>query len=155
ETRDFAFLSLVNFNPVYSLGSGTAIGDGVIRQAAALGDFPVVDMSWETVTTANLGFDALMFQNKLSLTMEYYSRYTNGILQAINIPQVIGALSQPVINLANVDNRGFEMQAVYQDRIGQVGYSASANLTTVRNRVSNLYRGTPTGGNYGRIEEEH
>ncbi|WP_162417553.1 SusC/RagA family TonB-linked outer membrane protein [Cyclobacterium roseum] len=154
ETRDFAFLSLVNFNPVYSLGSGgAAIGDGNIQSAAALGDFPIVDMSWETVTTTNIGIDALLFSNRLSLTVEYYQRYTDGILQAINIPQVIGALSQPVVNLANVDNRGFELQGSFQDQVGPFSYSIGANLTTVRNRVSNLYQGRPSGGNSNRIEE--
>ncbi|WP_178371489.1 SusC/RagA family TonB-linked outer membrane protein [Cyclobacterium lianum] len=154
ETRDFAFLSLVNFNPVYALGSGgNAIGDGTIQSAAALGDFPIVDMSWETVTTTNIGLDAMLLSNRLSMTVEYYQRYTDGILQAINIPQVIGALSQPVVNLANVDNRGFEFQGNFQDQIGDFTYSVGANLTTVRNRVSNLYQGRPSGGNSNRIEE--
>lgn len=153
ETRPFAFLSLVNFNPVYHLGTGaTGVGDGIRYQAMALGDFPIMDMSWETVTTTNIGLDMLLLDNKLTLTVEYYDRFTDGILQAINIPQVIGALSQPVINLANVSNRGFEMQAGYNDRIGQVGYTINANLTTVRNRVSNLYRNRPVGGNTNRIE---
>tara|TARA_R110000868_G_scaffold385705_1_gene653696 strand:- start:1692 stop:5159 length:3468 start_codon:yes stop_codon:yes gene_type:complete len=154
ETRDFAYLSLVNFNPVYALGSGgSAVGDGLIQSAAALGDFPIVDMSWETVTTSNIGIDALLFNNRLSLTMEYYQRYTDGILQTINIPQVIGALSQPVVNLANVDNRGFELQGSFENNLGPFNYSIGANLTTVRNRVSNLYQGRPSGGNYDRIEE--
>lgn len=154
ETRDFAFLSLVNFSPVYSLGSGgEQAGDGTIRSAAALGDFPIADMSWETVATTNIGIDAILLNNKLSLTVEYYQRYTDGILQAIDIPLVVGALTQPVVNLANVDNRGFELQVGFQDKIGELGYTASANLTTVRNRVSNLYKGRPSGGNQNRIDE--
>ncbi|MCK5369452.1 MAG: hypothetical protein KAQ62_12905, partial [Cyclobacteriaceae bacterium] len=101
ETRDFAFLSLVNFNPKYALGSNDVNpGEGNIVPAAALGDFPIVDMSWETVTTQNIGFDALFWKNKISLTAEYYFRETEGILQAIEIPKVIGALTQPVVNLA-------------------------------------------------------
>lgn len=153
ETRAFAFLSLVNFNPVYHLGVGaTGVGDGIRYPAMALGDFPILDMSWETVTTRNLGVDMLMLDNKLSLTVEYYDRFTDGILQAINIPQVIGALTQPVVNLASISNRGFEMQVGYQDRIGELGYNVAANLTTVRNRVSNLYRNQPQGGNTNRIE---
>lgn len=152
ETRDFAFLSIVNMNPKAAFG-GDGSGDGFIYPAAALGDFPVTDMSWETVTTYSLGFDMTAFNNKLSLTAEYYSRKTEGILQAISIPAVIGALTTPVINLAKVDNRGVEFDIGYQDKIGEVGYSISTNLTTVRNRVSDMYNGIPSTSGNIRIED--
>lgn len=153
ETRDFAFLSLVNFNPKYSLGEGAIPGDGVIVPAAALGDFPIKDMSWETSTTINFGFDGVFLANKLSLTAEYYNRITEGILQEIDIPLVIGASSKPVINLATVENSGFEFVTEYKNTIGPIGYSVSANLTTVKNMVKDLYRNRPSGGDNDRIEE--
>lgn len=153
ETKDYAFLSLVNFNPKYALGSGgDADGDGSLNAAAALGDFPIIDMSWETVTTTNFGFDAIFLDNKLSLTAEYYNRLTDGILQSISIPLVIGALNNPVVNLAKVENSGMEFQVGYNDRIGDLGFSASFNLTTVNNVVKELYLGRPQGGTL-RIEE--
>ncbi|MDR2495943.1 MAG: TonB-dependent receptor [Tannerellaceae bacterium] len=152
ETRDYAFLSMVNLNPKAAFGtSGEIVGDGTIYPAAALGDFPVKDMSWETVTTFSAGFDMVALNNRLNFSAEYYSRQTNGILQAIVIPWTIGALNSPVVNLAKVTNRGVEFQAEYNDRIGQVEITASANLTTVRNRVSDLYRNQPSGGDL-RIE---
>jgi TonB-linked SusC/RagA family outer membrane protein len=155
ETRDYAFLSLVNMNPKASFGtSGTlGVGNGTIYPASALGDFPIEDMSWETVTTSNFGFDAILLDNKMTLTAEYYNRFTDGILQTINIPKVIGALNKPVVNLAQVVNQGFEFQASYTDKLGELGYNVTANFTTVKNEVKKLYNGLPsTNGNY-RIEE--
>lgn len=153
ETQDYAFLSMVNFNPKYSLGeSGEATGEGNINAAAALGDFPIVDMSWETVTTSNIGFDAILLDNKMSFTAEYYNRLTDGILQTINIPMVIGALNDPVVNLAKVENNGLEFEVGYNDQFGEVGFNGSFNLTTVKNVVKELYRGRPQGGTL-RIEE--
>jgi TonB-dependent starch-binding outer membrane protein SusC len=67
ETRDYAFLSVVNYNPKYALGTGALPGDGTINAAAVLGDFPIKDMSWETVTSTSLGVDAILFDNKLAL----------------------------------------------------------------------------------------
>ena len=145
ETRDYAFLSVVNFNPKAAFGTDQVAGDGTIYPAAVLGDFPVTDMSWETVTTFSAGFDLIALQNKLNITAEYYSRNTDGILQGIVIPWTVGALNNPVVNLAKVNNRGFELQAGYNDRFGDIGFNASVNLTTVRNRVSNLYRDQPQG----------
>ena len=153
ETADYAFLSLVNFNPKYSLGDGgEAVGDGDINAAAALGDFPIVDMSWETVTTSNIGFDAILLDNKMTITAEYYNRLTDGILQTINIPMVVGALNDPVVNLAKVENSGLEFQVGYNDRFGELGFNGSFNLTTVKNEVKELYLGRPQGGTL-RIEE--
>jgi TonB-linked SusC/RagA family outer membrane protein len=152
ETRDFAFLSIVNFNPKAGFGSN-AEGDGTIYPAAVLGDFPVVDMSWETVSTFSAGFDLMAWQNKLNFTAEFYNRNTDGILQGIVIPWTIGSLNSPVVNLAKVNNRGFEFQAGYNDRFGDIGVNASANFTTVRNRVSDLFRNQPqSGGTDLRIE---
>lgn len=155
ETRDYAFLSLVNMNPKASFGtSGTlGVGNGTIYPASALGDFPIADMSWETVTTSNFGFDAILLDNKMTFTAEYYNRFTDGILQTISIPKVIGALSSPVINLAQVENEGFEFQASYNDRIGEFGYSVTANFTTVKNEVKKLYNGQPSNNGNLRIEQ--
>lgn len=151
ETRDFAYLSLVNFNPKYILGSTGDPGAGNIISAAALGDFPIIDMTWETVTTQNIGFDALLWKNKINFTAEYYSRETEGILQAIEIPKVIGALNNPVVNLATVENKGVELVLGYNDNFGDLGFSANFNFTTVDNNVTKLYRNLPQGGE-SRIE---
>lgn len=152
ETRDYAFLSLLNVNPKAAFGNG-GDGNGTIYSAGALGDFPIKDMSWETVTTLSLGFDLTALSNRLSFTGEYYSRKTDGILQQINIPLVVGALSKPVINLAEVSNKGMELQGSYNDKVGDVGFNVSANLTTVKNRVNSLYRGTPSTTGNLRIED--
>lgn len=153
ETRDYAYLSVVNYNPKYALGTGPLPGDGVINAAAVLGDFPIKDMSWETVNSTSFAIDAILLENRLSFTAEYYYRLTDGILQTISIPLVIGALNNPVVNLAEVENKGFEFQLGYNDKIGKVGYNASVNLTKVSNNVKSLYRGLPSTNGNARIEE--
>ncbi len=153
ETRDYAFLSLVNMNPKTAFGNLGEPGEGNIYPASALGDFPIEDMSWETVTTTNVGFDAIMLENRLAFTAEYYHRLTEGILQTISIPLVIGALSNPVVNLAEVQNSGFEFQANYANNFRGISYNVSANLTTVKNVVNRLYEGQPSTSGNLRIEE--
>lgn len=151
ETRSYAYLSLVNTNPKAAFGS-IGNGNGNIYQAIALGDLPIQDMSWETVTTYSLGFDMVSLGNKLNATVEYYNRKTDGILQTINVPLVVGILNNPVVNLAQVYNSGFEFSIGYNDRFGKVGFNASVNLTTVKNRVENMYNGKPTQNGNHRIE---
>lgn len=151
ETGSFAYLSLLNTNPVYSLGSTT--GSGTLTAASALSNFPVVDLSWETVNTSNLGFDAILLDNKLAFTAEYYFRHTEGILQEIDIPLVVGVTDNPTVNLAEVNNSGFEFQVNYSNKIGPIDYNVSVNLTTVKNEVKSLYLDKPSTDSYMRIEE--
>ncbi len=65
----------------------------------------------------------------------------------------LGHPDNPVVNLAEVENKGFEFQVGYNDKIGKVGYNASVNLTTVNNNVLSLYRGLPSTSGNSRIEE--
>lgn len=146
ETKPFNYLALVNQTvPRYALGS-TTTGDGVLNSGAFISSFPVTNTTWETVTTSNIGFDALLMNSKLSVTAEYYKRETEGILQSIPISQLIGALSNPDVNLATVENSGFELQLGYNDRFGELGVSANFNFTTVKNRVTKLYNDRPLYG---------
>jgi hypothetical protein len=119
--------------------------------AAALGDFPILDLSWETVTTTNIGFDAWLWNNRVSFTAEYYFRETEGILQSIEIPLVIGALNRPVVNLATVENKGFEFVLGVNERFGDLKFNTNINFTTVDNKVTQLYKNLPQGGT-SRIE---
>ena len=154
ETRPFAFLSTVNRNPSYTfgVGSGAFPSAGIKYRGAVLGDFPTVDLTWETATTVNIGFDALLFDNKLNATFEYYDRTTDGILQAISIPAVVGVISDPVFNIAEVKNSGIELNLGYNGSIGQFRYNIGGNITTVNNEVLKLNDDQPIGGDQGRIE---
>lgn len=155
ETREYAFLSKVEMAPKAAFGANNSlgVGNGTIYQASALENFPIENMSWETVTTSNFGFDAILLKNKFSITAEYYNRLTEGILQTISIPKVIGAISNPVVNLAEVSNQGFEFQIGYNDQKGDFTYGINANLTTVKNEVKKLYNGQPSTNGNQRIEE--
>jgi len=153
ETRPYSYLSVVNLNPKASFGTSTVPGDGILYDAAALGDFPVIDLTWETVNTSNFGFDAILLDNRLSLTAEYYYRFTDGILQTYNLTKVVGALADPKTNLAQVENKGFEFLVGYNRNFGKLGFKTTFNLTTVSNKVLKLAYGNPvTSGDY-RIEE--
>ncbi|MEM9834197.1 MAG: TonB-dependent receptor, partial [Bacteroidota bacterium] len=137
----------------YALGSGNGNAAGTTITAVRLPDFPVDDLTWETATTLSVGFDAMLFNNRFTLTAEYYSRNTEGILQGVDLPASVGNEITPVFNIATVRNRGFEFQAGYNNTIGPIQYSLSANLTTVDNEVLEVFEDQPFGGEQNRIEE--
>ncbi|MEM7654742.1 MAG: TonB-dependent receptor [Bacteroidota bacterium] len=150
ETRPYAFLSLISLNPRFPTGPGPI---GTNNEGAFLPDFPVINLSWETSTTTSIGFDGVFFNNSLNVTAEYYSRFTEGILQAVALPMVVGNTQAPVFNIASVRNSGFEFVLGYNFKLGDVSLDLGGNLTTVKNEVVELANGDPVGGNFNRIEE--
>jgi TonB-dependent starch-binding outer membrane protein SusC len=148
EVRDFAFLSQVNTNLKSAFGVNTneAPGNGIIGDAAALLNFPTPNLSWEIVTTSNIGFDSEFLDGRIRFTAEYYNRITDGILQEFPIPALVGFIGNPVLNLAKVSNRGFEFEGNLSEKIGAVNFNLGFNFTTVRNRVERLFNDIPVGG---------
>jgi TonB-linked SusC/RagA family outer membrane protein len=153
ETASFAFLSRVSTSPDYATGSGTGNGIGNVRFGVALPDFPVVDLSWEVASTTNIGFDGVFLNNRITATVEYYSRLTSGILQGSQLPASVGNQNQPILNIASVRNSGVELQIGYNGKIGEdFTFNIGGNLTTVKNRAVSVFRDQPFGGEGNRIE---
>ena len=163
ETKSFAYLSLISRNPHYSFGSTAALANplGLFYYGAALPDYPNRDLSWEKTSTTNIGFDANLF-TALDLSVEYYSKMTDGILQDSRLPGSVGTgnpggvnpppSNQPIANIAQVSNKGIELSIGYRGAVGDLKYYINGNLTTVKNEVLKMYEDTPMGGEYGRIE---
>ena len=99
------------------------------------------DIKWEESEMTNVGLDANLFSNRLQLTAEYYYKNQDGMLLQLEQYHFMGrqqeSARQPV-NLGRIINRGFEFNASYRKMEGDFNYSASANLTTIKNKVMEL-----------------
>ena len=95
-------------------------------------------LSWETVALADFGLDVDLFDNKLSVTADYYIKNTKDILLGYNVPAETGIWTKPVMNLAKVRNTGFELAATYRNKIGDLSYSVSGNIATNNNEIVTL-----------------
>ncbi|WP_211211975.1 SusC/RagA family TonB-linked outer membrane protein [Flexithrix dorotheae] len=151
ETRAFAYLSSVNTYPQYSFGSIAGNAEGTTRNGSFLPDFPTTELSWETTTTTNVGFDGIALNNKLTFTVEWFERQTSDILQEVELSPSVGVKTAPILNLAKVRNRGWEFQVGWSDNIGDFSYSIGGNFTTVNNEVLEVWRDQPFFGNGGRV----
>lgn len=93
-------------------------------------------IKWETTTITNIGLDLLLLKSRLSLSAEYYDKITSNILTKIPIPLVMGNFLPPWQNIAEMENRGFELQLTYLGNIGKdFSYNIGGNLSTVNNKV--------------------
>ena len=151
-TGGFAYLSQVNMTPDYPIGSGNGDPFGTQVQGSRLPNFANKTLSWETLETTNIGFDAV-FIDKVNFTFEYYRKFNRDIIQSVPLPPNTGIEFVADLNIATVRNTGVEFEVGYNDRFGQVGFNASANFTTVKNRVVDLFQDQPTTAAGGRVEE--
>lgn len=123
-------ISPYQFTPIMSVNSsGTYILDGESKTTYITSPGLVSrNFTWEKVTTFNVGFDFYAFKNRLTATFDWFDRRTTGMLAAgIEIPKVVGT-SAPLQNVANMKNRGWELNVTWRDKIGAVDYHIGFNL---------------------------
>jgi len=139
----YAFLSRVSGAiSTYRWGSGNGDPIGNLSLGSVVGDFPNPALSWEVSTTTNIGFDALMLNNKINLTFEWYNRVTSGILQTVDLPHSVGT-NNPLFNVGEMENKGVDIMLGYNTRIRDFNFNLSGNISFVRNQVTRLYHGQP------------
>ena len=97
------------------------------------------DLKWETSDQIDVGLDARMFGDRLTIGMDWYKKNTNDLLVSIAPVPEIGVKSTTV-NAGDVLNTGFEMELGWMDDIGDFSYSINANIATLHNEVLELHR---------------
>lgn len=112
-----------NGNPIY-YPSIASLSSSVINYVVE-GDKPTAvkqpgvvakNLTWETVSTVNVGFDMSLFRNKFMFSFDKYTRYTNDMLtRSKELPAVFGA-TEPKTNAADLKTKGWEITASYRDR---------------------------------------
>lgn len=136
-TGGWAYLSVAGVvPPSYNLGEVNSNSIGI-----AYTNFPNQDLTWEKLHSANIGFDATLFNHSFSVTVDYYHKVTKGIIQSVSLLPSTGISVPAELNIADVLNRGFEFQLGYNKSFGEIGFSASANFTTQHNEVLKLADG--------------
>lgn len=98
------------------------------------------NLTWETSEQYDLGLDMEMFNNRLSLSMDYFDKRTFNLIQPqpMNWPSTMG-VDAMLVNLGEVRNRGFELSIGWNDRINKnFSYFVTGNFSYLKNWVSDI-----------------
>ena len=110
------------------------------------------NLSWETSYTANVAVEFGLFDQRLTGTVEYFSRDSKDLLQDVPISMVTG-FSSTLKNIGEINNQGFEIDLqgdIIRNR--NVTWSLGLNASFVNSKVTKLYDNKdiiwkdPTGG---------
>ena len=128
---DFAYVSTIGGGRNYVFGNnGVVIGYSPNAPSNP-------DLKWEQTTQTNIGFDATLFKN-FSLTFDVYEKKTTGMLLQVQLPMYIGANGQPWGNIADMQNKGVELELGYHAQVEGVKVDLKANGSYLQDKVTYL-----------------
>ena len=110
------------------------------------------DLTWETTTQTNIGIDASLFNNRVTVTLDGYIKKTTDLLVNVQLPPSSGTPEQ-TLNVGSMENKGFEFQVSTKNFVGDFNWTTDLNFSLNRNKVTSLGAATKTlnfGGVYER-----
>lgn len=127
--RDYAYTS--------TLGT-VATGLSGISQLTRNVANPYVE--WETTKYANAGLDGAFFNWRLSFSVDFYNRRTDGLLMQIPLPLYSGtaigwspgSLEAPYVNVGTVNNKGFDFR-ISSTNVQSRNFTWKTDVTFSRN----------------------
>jgi TonB-linked SusC/RagA family outer membrane protein len=95
------------------------------------------DLKWETTAQFDVGVDLALWNNRVTLTADYYRKKTRDLLLNITLPLTSGYAST-LKNIGQVSNTGWELGVSTINVDKQVRWTTSFNLSGNRNKVLSL-----------------
>ena len=97
------------------------------------------DLTWETSTSYNVGFDFAMLDNRLNGTIEYFGRKSSDMLYFKPVAGSNG-YSQIPMNIGSMTNSGIELDLNYDIiKNKNINWSVNFNATSVKNKINELH----------------
>ena len=141
---DFAYTTMTTLGNTsnYYFGQAAAMAYG--SKANRLAN---EDLKWEESEQTDLGLDFGFWNNKLTFSVDYYIKKTNGMIIEMPIPSYVGE-ARPLANVGDMENSGVEFELGYRWNVSDVHFAVKGNASYLKNKLKNL--GNETGFlNYG------
>ncbi len=113
-----------------------------IGNLATLGYIPASvanpNLRWETTKQLDLGFELGMWNNRVSLTFDYFKKTTEDLLQNIQIP-IQSGFGGALVNFGSIENEGIEFAIdAYPIRSNNFSWNTAFNFTSYKTKVIEL-----------------
>ncbi len=126
---------------LYTLGNeGYHFGfPSAFSQGLTVGVTPNPNMTWEVLTSSNIGLDGSLWNNRLGFTIDVFRQSRSNILatRSLAVPVYTG-LKLPNENIGVVENKGIELSLSTNHTIGAVRYHISGNMGYAKNKIIDI-----------------
>ena len=99
------------------------------------------ELMWETSRQFDVGLDLSFFNSSLDFVVDYFVKNIDNMLMQEPQPTTLGLISYPYANVGSMKNEGWEFGINYRKGFGDWFLTASANISTYRNKVKSLGNG--------------
>jgi TonB-linked SusC/RagA family outer membrane protein len=127
DIGNYPYQSTYSFGSNYyynSLSTGVQIS-GLVNE----------NLTWETTTSTNAGFDINIENGLFSMSFDYYNKLTTDIIRPGQVMATTG-LDAPIINSGTMKNSGFELIMGHNKQINaKFNYWINGNLSINKNEV--------------------
>ena len=120
----------------YSINAKYAF-DGKVTSGYYQSSYKINTITWEKATTWGVGVDLGFLDNKITASVDYYNRLTDGILISVDAPYEF-ALGSYLDNVGQMRNQGVEMSLNYNDKFGEVTVGAGLNVAYNKNKIESM-----------------
>ena len=137
------------YQSVYTLGSDqNYVFGGVYTTGASITTYVDPNLKWEKTRTSDIGIETGFFQNRLTFNATYYYRKTTDVLYkpSASYSSIFG-LNLSQVNTGAVENKGWEFEIGYRDKVGSFNYWVNGNFSIIKNKVLTLGMGNVTQAN--------
>ena len=117
----------------YVLGGSNA----EVIKGAAPKSMPNPELHWEKTAQVNVGFDASLFSNRLTLGLDLYNSNTYDLLLNVPVPMTTGYNTR-LENIGKVNNKGVEFNIATNQKMGDFNWSVYFNISKNINEVKEL-----------------
>lgn len=95
-----------------------------------------MDVTWERAQKYNVGLDLGLWQDAITFTGDvFYERRTNILANPGTIPAALGVVNLPLVNLGEVENKGFEVEMQHKKNFKNFNYFVKGNFSFARNKI--------------------
>ncbi|OQP60489.1 SusC/RagA family TonB-linked outer membrane protein [Niastella vici] len=107
-------------------------------------------LEWEKTKQLNIGVDLGLFNNRITLSADYYRRKTDNLMLNVPTPGSFGFERAGVLaNVGAMQNNGFDLQLGYKKNIGDFQWDVIGNISFITNKVLSLNTPNATIDNGG------
>lgn len=138
----YPYLTGISQQQYYTIGTGQVRTNG--SRPSGIGNAEVM---WETSEQFNVGLDLAFLTDRLNFTFDWFNRKTDNILLSQSIPRTSGFGSM-TRNVGGMSNKGVELTIGWKDDAGDFSYSIDANVSFIKNEVTDLGTSTNLSGSF-------
>lgn len=156
------------YRQIFNVGSGYGFGNpNGTTQGSYEGTLGNPDETWERSFKYNIGIDASLFKNTLTLSLDAFRDNRSSVMvDKSNVtPSLIG-ITLPKYNAGIIRNQGLEFNTGYSNTVGELSYHLNANLLYAKNTILDVkelpypeeesyryHKGNSVGSIYGLVAD--